>query len=382
MMSRFQSSGRMNGETPLRYAIIGGAGSIARIHIAALQRRGSTLVGLSDIDAEGVAARAAEAGCPAFVDHRAMLEAVEPDVAVICTPHPSHAPITLDCLDAGTHVLVEKPIAVEIGEGDQMVAAAEAADRILAVNFQHRLRPVIEYAKRFIDAGELGELVRVLVVEPWLRTAAYYRSATWRGSWTGEGGGVLLNQSPHTLDLLCHLVGMPAKLWGWTRTHYQAMECEDTAQAMLEYPNGAPGYFTASTAEAGGQRRIEIVGEQAAIEIVGDKLTIQRFQPPLRTFIETDPDFFSSPSIITEQLDLPASDWQGNHYAVYRDLEEAITTGRQPRCNGREGLMSLELANAITYSSLTGQPAVFPLERRAYSKLLNTLRTESGARES
>jgi UDP-N-acetyl-2-amino-2-deoxyglucuronate dehydrogenase len=360
----------------LRYAIVGGAGSIARTHIAAIHKLGRTLVGLADIDAEGVAARAAEAGCPAFVDHRDMLMAVKPDVAVICTPHPSHASLTLDCLDAGAHVLVEKPMAVEVADGDKMIATAEAANRILAVNFQHRLRPAVEYAKQFIDAGELGEPVRVLVLEPWLRTAAYYRSAAWRGSWTGEGGGVLLNQSPHTLDLLCHLVGMPAKVWGWTRARYQAMECEDTAQAMLEYPNGAPGYFTASTAEAGGQRRIEIVGERAAIEILGDKLTIQRFQPPLRTFIDTDPDFFGSPSIRIETLDLPASETQGNHYAVYRDLEEAIATGRQPRCNGREGLMSLELANAITYSSFRGQPVAFPVDRTSYSELLNELRTK------
>jgi predicted dehydrogenase len=361
----------------LRYAIVGGAGGIAKTHIAALQKLGSAIVGLSDINLEGVTARAAEIGCPAFADHRVMLAETRPDVTVICTPHPSHAAITLDCLQAGTHVLVEKPIAVEAGDGDKMIAAAEASGRILAVNFQHRLRPAIEYAKRLIDSGELGALVRVLVLEPWLRTAAYYRSASWRGSWIGEGGGVLLNQSPHTLDLLCHLTGMPAKVWGWIRTRYQVMECEDTAQAMFEYPNGAPGYFTASTAEAGGQRRIEIVGERAAIEIVGDKLTVQRFNPPMREFIDTNPVPFSYPDITVEQLDLPANDSQGNHFAVYLDLEAAIATNRQPRCTGREGLMSLELANAITCSSVKGQPVTLPLDRQVYHAVLNELKAQS-----
>jgi predicted dehydrogenase len=248
---------------------------------------------------------------------------------------------------------------------------------VLAVNFQHRTRPAVEYVKRMITNGELGDLVRVLVLEPWLRTAAYYRSATWRGKWDSEGGGVLMNQSPHTLDLLCHLVGLPSRVWGWIRTRYQDMQCEDTAQAMLEYPNGAPGYFTASTAEAGGQRRIEIIGERAAVQMVGDMLTIQRFSPPLREFIDTNPEFFSSPETSVEVLELPAGEDCGNHYAIYRDLEAAIAEGRPPYCTGREGLLSLELANAITLSSFNGQPVTLPVNRSAYSALLNDLKARA-----
>ena len=299
-----------------------------------------------------------------------MVSAIKADVAVVCTPHPFHVPIAIDCLAAGLHVLVEKPMAVEVAEADKLSAAAESAKRTLAVNFQHRLRPSVEYVKQFITAGQLGELVRTLVLEPWLRTTAYYRSSDWRGTWAGEGGGVLMNQAPHTLDLMCHLLGLPAKVWGWTRTRYQAIECEDTAQAMLEYPNGAPGYFSTSTAEAGGERRIEIIGEQALIQMVGDTVTIQRFIPPLRTFIEHDPNFFNSPATTTEKIELPASDTQGNHYAVYHDLEAAIAEGRQPCCNSVEGRMSLELANAITLSSFTGEPISLPVERPAYHSFL------------
>jgi predicted dehydrogenase len=357
----------------LRYAIIGGAAGIAVTHIAALQKLGGAIVGLSDPNLTGVTVRAEQLGCPAFADHRAMLDATHPDVAVICAPHPFHVPIALDCFAAGVHVLTEKPIAIEVAAADQMIAAAEQANRILAVNFQHRLRPSIEYVKNFITSGELGEIVRTLVLEPWIRSTTYYRSASWRGTWTGEGGGILMNQAAHTLDLMCHLAGLPAKTWGWVRTRYQEMECEDTGQAMLEYPNGAPGYFTASTAEAGGTRRIEILGERANILMIGDTVAVQRFTPPLRDFIKNDPNMYGSPKITTETLELPASDTQGNHYAVYRDLEAAIAEGRQPRCNGVEGRMSLELANAITLSSFTGQPVNLPVDRDAYHALLTSL---------
>jgi predicted dehydrogenase len=361
----------------LRYAIIGGGAGIATTHIQALRRLGADIVGLSDTDLARVAPRAAEIGCQAYADHNQMLRETRPDVAVICTPHPSHVPIAIECLQAGVHVLLEKPIAVEVADADRLIGLAEASGRVLAVSFQHRTRPAVEFVKQFITSGELAEVVRVLVLEPWLRSAAYYLSASWRGTWSGEGGGVLMNQSSHTLDLMCYLVGMPNKVWGWVRTRYQAMECEDTAQAMLEYPNGAPGYFTASTAEAGGQRRVEIIGERASVLMVGDQVTVQRFAPPLRDFIEHDPNFFSSPAITTETLDLAADDTQGNHYAIYRDLESAIALGRDPRCNGREARMSLELANAIILSSFTDQPVRLPVDRAAYHNLL----VELGSKE-
>src|SRR5262245_55063600 len=204
----------------LRYALIGGGGLVAQMHLEGLNKLGACIVGLCDQRPEPMDARAAQIGCPTFSDYQQMLQETRPDVAVICTPHLTHVPIGVDCLATGVHVLCEKPIAVEVAEADRLIAA-QAANQVLAVSFQHRLRPSVEYVKKFIESGELGELVRVMVLEPWLRNAAYYRSASWRGSWSGEGGGVLMNQSPHTLDLMCHLVGLPSKVWGWVRTRYQ-----------------------------------------------------------------------------------------------------------------------------------------------------------------
>ena len=363
----------MASELPsLRFAIIGCGGIIATTHIRALKQiPNAKIVAMCDINAETGAPRAAEVGCPFFTDHRELLAQIHPDVVSVCTPHPFHAPIAVDGFAAGAHVLTEKPMSIEVAEADRMIAAADAAGKILAVNFQQRFRPLIERAKALVDKGEIGSLVRVLVVEPWLRSFAYYKLSTWRGTWKGEGSAVLLNQSPHTLDLLCHLAGEPKKVWGWIRTLYHQIECEDTFQAMLEYPNGAPGYITSSTGEAGAPGRIQIVGDRGAIELVGDNLTIYRFNPPLKEHLRSSGEPFGQPASDVETLNLPGD--AGGHVAVYQDLIAAIAEGRQPRTNGREGLMSLELANAITLSSFTERAVTTPLDRAEYKALLQDL---------
>jgi UDP-N-acetyl-2-amino-2-deoxyglucuronate dehydrogenase len=273
-------------EDMMRYGLIGSAANVATMHLAALRALPTAqIAAMADLNAARGTPLADEAGCPFYTDYRAMLAEVQPDVAVICVPHPFHAVIARDCLLHGAHVLVEKPLAVEVAEADALIDAAERANRVLAVAFQHRFRPVVERARQFIADGSLGPLVRVLCSEPWFRTAAYYRSAPWRGSWRGEGGGILMNQAPHTLDLLCHLVGLPTRVCGWTRTLAHAIECEDSAQAMFEYPNGAPGYFTTSTLEAGSERRIEVVGDCGALLLTGDQLRLTRFSPSQSEYI-------------------------------------------------------------------------------------------------
>ncbi|NOK59415.1 MAG: Gfo/Idh/MocA family oxidoreductase [Chloroflexi bacterium AL-W] len=359
--------------TSLSYGIIGAAAGIVPTHVNALtQIPNMQIVGMADINEEAGAARAQETGCPFFVDHQVMLREVRPDVVIICTPHPFHATLAIDCFAAGVHVLVEKPIAVEVAEADAMIAAAEQANRILAVNYQQRFRPAVEYIYNMITSGELGHLVRVLCVEPWFRTDAYYRASTWRGTWQGEGGGVLLNQAPHTLDLLCHLAGMPTKVCAWTRTIAHPIETEDTAQGMLEFENGALGYLHVSTVEAGLEQRIQIVCDRAALELVGDKLILYRFEPSLQQHMTTSPELFAPPDVHAEEISLTGHG--GSHVDVYRDLETAIREGRIPRADGREGLKSLELINAFILSSYTEQTVTLPIDRAAYTALLNDLR--------
>ena len=357
----------------LRYAIIGCGAGVAALHLEALSKlQNIEVVAMCDIDLERGQKRAITGDCPFFLDHEVLLRERRPDVAVICTPHPDHPRLAKDCLRAGAHVLVEKPLAVDVADADEMIATAERAGRLLGVSFQERFRPATEYARAFMQSGRLGPVIRVLSSEPWLRTAAYYRSASWRGTWKGEGGGVLLNQASHTLDLLCHLTGMPATVWGMTRTRVHAMECEDSAQAMLEYENGGFGYLTASTVEGGTEKRIEVVGDRALLKIADEQLSIVNFDPPLRDHIAAAPHR-SHPRTRKHPIELAPAAAQG-HLAVHEDFQAAILEGRAPRCDGREALMSLELANAIVLSSFTERPVKLPLDRRAYTQLLDRLR--------
>lgn len=356
-----------------RYAIIGCGAGIARHHLEALvQVPGAQIVGMCDLDATRGSERAQQHNSPFFTDHRLMLRETRPDVGVICTPHPFHAALALDCFQEGAHVLTEKPMAVQVSEADAMIAAAERAGRILAVNFQNRFRPVVERAREFVAGGGVGALVRVLCIEPWYRTAAYFQAAAWRATWRGEGGGVLMNQAPHTLDLMCHLAGEPTRVLGKTRTRRHAIECEDTAEAMLEYSNGASGYFYASTLEWGVTPRLQVTGECGALELVGNQLTTYRFAEPLPEYMVTSAEKYRGPDMTIETVDL--EDTSGGHLAVYLDLESALANGGQPRTNGREGRMSLELANAIIFSSYANVPVELPLDRAAYTSLLDELK--------
>ncbi len=209
---------------PLRYVILGAGAAIYDAHAAAIEAVGGRIVAVYNRTPERGKARVVSIGCLYYDDYGAMLATEKPDVAVIITAHPQHAAMALDCLAAGCHVLVEKPMAVHVGEADAMIAAAAQAGRLLAVCFQHRFRPEITAAHTIIQRGQLGAIQRIEMVAPWPRTAVYYAGSSWRATWTGEGGGVLLNQAAHDLDLLCYLVGMPARVMAWTRTRLHAIE--------------------------------------------------------------------------------------------------------------------------------------------------------------
>jgi len=186
----------------LRYGVIG-AGVVAPLHLEAIAALGDVeLVGISALVPEEVAPLAAEAGCPWFVDHRELL-ARAPDVVVVCTPHPSHPMLTIAALEAGAHVLVEKPLAVEVREADEMIDAAGRAGRTLGVCFQQRFRPVIAAAHALIADGRVGELIRASIVDPLYRPNACYGTAAWRGTWSGEGGGARSQSRRRTRRLLC-----------------------------------------------------------------------------------------------------------------------------------------------------------------------------------
>lgn len=362
----------MSAPQRLRYVVVGVGAKVYTMHLPALQHETVEVVGVTDLDEAASRARAAELGCASFPDLRTLLRETRPDVAVILTPHPLHAEMAIECLHAGCHVLVEKPMAVHAAEADAMIAAATRAGRVLAVNLQQRLRPEVVKAAELIRSGRLGRVQHLDLAVAWPRTAAYYGLAPWRATWKGEGGGVLLNQAPHDLDLICHLLGLPKRVLAWTRTKLHAIETEDTVQAMLEWEGGAMGSVRISTAEAGRPARLELLGTGGFLRIGEGELSFGRFERDVTDFLAEHPDPFAKPLLQGEPLTLPPG--AGDHRAVYRNLHEALTRGAPVSADGAEGRMSLELANAMILSSYTQSEVELPLDRGRYETLLARLK--------
>jgi predicted dehydrogenase len=360
----------------LRVVVAGAAATIFSAHRRGLTAIGAEVVGVQDVNEERVRLVAAELGCRVHPTLPELL-AEEADLAVILAPHPFHAELAIAALRSGKHVLTEKPMAAEVAEADRMVAEAELSGRVLAVSFQQRTRHEVKEARRLIGEGFLGQLQRADVLATWPRRKTYFEVAPWRGSWRGEGGGVLVNQGQHDLDLLCHLVGSPARVAGWTRTRVHRIEAEDSAQAMLEWQGGAIGSIHLSTAEVDLGQRIELTGTGGRLRLLPGKLELTSNGVDFRDFAASDGDPFGAvPAGPVKEV----GGGGGEHADLYRDLADALAGNRPPIAPGGEAAQALELANAIIHSSRTGEEVTLPLDRVAYSKLLESLRSTAGSR--
>ncbi|MCK4375769.1 MAG: Gfo/Idh/MocA family oxidoreductase, partial [Candidatus Brocadiae bacterium] len=203
---------------------------------------------------------------------------------------------------------------------------------------------------------------------------AYYNSGTWRATWGGEGGGVLLNQAPHIMDVFVMLGGMPSKGYGRCARLMHEIEVEDHAEAMLEYANGAAGYFYVSTCEVG-QRTLEIVGDKGRLRLDGGKLSFWRFEPAVSEFNRTNTEMWGAPK--AERVELEIEECENGHQVILRDFARAILQGEPLVAPGEVGVGSLELANAIILSSYKEEPVEVPIDRAEYDELIERLRATS-----
>lgn len=359
---------------PIRTVFVGNGAFIYSLHERAADLARFTLVGMADINPDAKA-RADAHRVPFFTDHRTLIAETHPELVVVMTPHTSHPSIAIDAMEAGAHALVEKPIAIQVADADAMIDVARRSGRLLAVNFQQRSRPEIRAAYDLIQRGALGELQHANMVVAWPRSHKYFRMSTWRGTWNGEGGGVLLNQSPHNLDLICYLIGLPKRLVAWTRTTLHPIETEDTVQAMFEWPNGAIGSLHVSTAESGQPERMEILGTKGRLEILQGGLRFDRFDQDLPTFFAETEEIYSGPGQHQVEVALPPT--TGSHNDVYANLYAAIREGAPLLADGESARMSLELANAITLSNRVGGAVDFPIDRTQYATLLAELQASA-----
>lgn len=360
----------------LRYAFAGVGAVAYRMHKRGLPLDVIEVVGVCDTQEEPARLEAEAWDCPYFLDYQAMLDEVKPDVFVIMVPHLFHPDMAIYALRAGVHVLCEKPLAIQVAEADRMIAVAKETGRILAVNFQYRLRPEIVAAKKLIEEGRLGKIQHVDLKIAWVRPNYYYRG--WRGGWNSEGGALLMNQLPHEIDLICHLVGMPQRLYAWTRTIGHDFAVEDTVQAMLEWENGALGSIHASTAEAGQDMRFEIIGTQGHLQVPQGVFKFKSFGADMIEYIKVSEKSFQNADLVEETVELDPH-LEGSHRDVHRNFYQAVVNGTAVNADAVSALHSLEIANAMTLSSHTGQVIEFPLDRQAYADLLAKLQAEESA---
>ena len=300
---------------------------------------------------------------------------VTPDIeaVTIATPHPHHLPVALQAFAAGKHVLTEKPITATPSEADEMVSAAAEAGVKLGVVYQNRFRPELIRIREMIDGGEFGELYRTVLDAASYRSQAYYDSGGWRGTWQGEGGGVLLNQGIHYIDYFQWLGGMPVALTARVTALMHDIEVEDSASALLEYENGAHGFLHCSTVQAPSRTRLELWGEKCGVVVTDDDVTLYRPEVGLREFSERERETpFAKPEIEVAPMELGVS--SADHINTIDDFAQAILDDREPAAPGEEGVKGLELAAAIIYSGCTGERATFPLDRDKYDDLLAELR--------
>jgi predicted dehydrogenase len=313
-----------------------------------------------------------------YADSRELIRSGEVDAVLVATPHYDHTTVGIDALGRGLHLLVEKPISVHKADAERLIAAWKGNGQVFAAMFNQRTDPYYQRVRRLVQGGELGALQRVSwIVTNWFRTQCYYDSGGWRATWKGEGGGVLLNQCPHNLDLLQWIAGMPVRVrafCGLGKRH--AIEVEDEVTAYFEYANGATGVFITGTGEAPGCNRLEICGDRGALVLEEGSLRFTRNETPAAEFLRTSKQGFARPPVWQVAFP-PEKDSGTQHTGILLNFTEAILDGAPLLAPASDGLRSVEFANAMLLSSMTGQTVELPMDGAAYERQLQKLVAES-----
>ena len=300
------------------------------------------------------------------------------DAVLIATPHYQHPTLAIEAFRHGKHVLCEKPAGVYTLQVRDMIAEADKHPELtFGMMFNQRTNCVYRKAKALIDSGALGEIKRMIwVVTDWYRTQSYYDAGAWRATWDGEGGGVLLNQCPHQLDLLQWLCGLPTTVRAFCHEgKWHDIEVEDDVTAYFEYPNGATGVFITTTADAPGTNRLEITGTKATLICQDGKLIMKKLEMDEREWCATCQEGFRAPSY--ETIEVETDGQNGQHPAVLNAFAAHILRGEPLVADGREGINGLMLSNAIHLSSWLGHPVTLPIDEELFLEKLNERRATS-----
>ena len=312
--------------------------------------------------------------CKKFTDSRELIRSGEVDAVIIATPHYFHTTLGIDALSNGLHTLVEKPISVHKADCERLIAAHTDKNVVFSAMFNQRTDPHYIKLRQLLQSGELGEITRVnWIITTWFRTQAYYNGGGWRATWKGEGGGVLLNQCPHQLDLMQWLFGMPKTLRAFCDiAKWHDIEVEDNVTAYMTYPNGATGVFITTTGEAPGTNRLEVCGDRGRIIVEDGKITWTRNEVGQAEFLRTSKERFAKPPVWN--IDVPVGkDCGPQHTGIIQNFIDAILHGAPLIAPAEEGIRSVELANAMLYSSMKDKTVEFPLDGVDFEKMLKEL---------
>lgn len=304
------------------------------------------------------------------------------DAVLVAVPHYQHPELSIDALDHDLHVLCEKPAGVYTKQVRAMNERAKASHKVFAMMFNQRTNCVYRKMLELVKSGELGAIKRVnWIITDWYRTQSYYDSGDWRATWDGEGGGVLLNQCPHNLDLLQWICGMPSKVQAFCHNgKWHDIEVEDDVTAYLEYPNGATGVFVTTTADAPGTNRFEITLEGGKLVCEDEKLVLHKLAVSEREFCRTAKGGFDKPECTVSEVETDGLNEQ--HVGVMKAFAGKILHGTPLIANGEEGINGLTLSNAMHLSSWLGHAVNLPFDEDLFQAELNKRRASSRKKEA
>lgn len=349
---------------------VGGMGSVHARYIQECEIKRAQLTAVCDMDESKLAAF----DCVKhFTDSSKLIRSGEVDAVLIATPHYLHTLSGIEALSQGLHVLVEKPVSVHKADCERLIAAKQSDKQVFAAMFNQRTVPAYKKLKQLFDSGELGKLIRInWTITDWFRTEAYYCGGGWRATWKGEGGGVLLNQCPHQIDLLQWIFGMPERLTAFCKFGSRHdIEVEDSVTCYMEFADNADGVFIASTGEAPGTNRLEVACERGELVLEKNKLLWTRTEQLVSDFCKCSPLGFAMPDVWN--VEVPVSFEGTMHRGVTQNFVDAILDQTPLIAPAEEGMNSVELANAMIYSSLEHSTVELPLDSGVYEAKLQEL---------
>lgn len=331
------------------FGIVGG-GMIGAVQAAAIEQiSGAKLLAVCGRDEQKAAEFAAKFGCASYTDYDKFLQHPGLQIVNVCTPSGTHAELGIRAAEAGKHVLTEKPIEVNLEQADALIAACDKAGVKLGVIFQSRFLPAAQRIKQAIDEGRLGKLMIGDALVKWYRAPEYYAPGTWRGTLKMDGGGALINQAIHTVDLLCWMMGPAESAFAMKAAlRYPHIEAEDTLVGTVKFQNGALGVVQAATsAKPGFKRRLEISGERGTVILDGDAISVWA--------IDGEDANLGEAEQLTDGSANPAAISNEGHRRQIEDMMHAVLENRAPMIDGREGRKSLELVVALYEAANEGK---------------------------